>query len=305
MPTRLLVYLVCLLFVPMGAARTLIVLSQDAHSYWETARAIESELSQASEALTLEQLGEADNQPLITPELRYVVAVGARATDYLLGIPALATPLISTFIPQRSYQQLVQQHHAHRLVQERKLSAIYLDQPYARQFLLARLIAPDARTVGTALGEDSQQDLELLQQAAGTRQFQLKHATLREDQNPIKQLQPLIQGSDLFLTLPDKAAFTRTTAKWILYISLRQRIPLIGFSSKYVESGAVAAVFSSPSQIGQQTGELLNSSAGTPLPAPQYPRYFSVVTNKTAARSLRLALPDDKVLEQSLREAEQ
>jgi len=286
------------------AAEALIVLSQDIASYNQTARAIQQQLELDTRQITAEELS-IDPQPASGKQYRYVIAIGARATREVLDSP-LTAPLISTFIPRRTYQQILTDYALHPLISSKQHTAIYLDQPLPRQIRLARLVAPRATRLATALGPDSQKDLPLLQQAVAAQALTLNHTLLREDSNPIKQLQPLIENSDMFLTLPDRAVFNRTTAKWILYISFRQRVPLIGFSRKYVQAGAIAGVFSGPEQIGRQTAELVNRLKPSPgqLPSPQPPKYFTVETNETAAHSLRLPIPAADVLEAALREAE-
>ncbi|WP_027856874.1 ABC transporter substrate-binding protein [Marinobacterium jannaschii] len=297
----------CCAVVPAGratAGEILIVLSQDIASYKETARAISQHLSLQIDQTTAEQISEED-EPLPLGQYRYIIAVGAKATREVLNSP-LTAPLISTFIPRRTYQQILSENPLHPLISSQQTTAVYLDQPLARQIRLARLISPRAKRLSTALGPDSSKDLALLKQAAEAQQMVLSHALLEQDSNPIRQLQPLIENSDMFLTLPDRAVFNRTTAKWILYISFRQRVPLIGFSRKYVEAGAIAGVFSEPEQIGRQTAELINQLPAQPgqLPPPAVPKYFTVETNETAAHSLRMPIPAADVLETALEEAE-
>ncbi|WP_372830919.1 ABC transporter substrate-binding protein [Pontibacterium sp.] len=296
-----------LAMVPEVFARPLVILSDDTSSYQKVLSGIRQYSAQPVASMSTDQLLLAPEQ-LDQESYDYYVAVGSRATNTLLSLlPADAAPILSTFIPRRSYQNLIQTHSNSATVLANKISAIYLDQPYSRQLRLARLIRPDADTIGAAFSSQSARDLPLLEDALNTTGLTLSHRVLDEDKNPIKQLQPLLESSDIFLTLPDKAVFNRTTAKWILYISFRLRVPLLGFSRKYVDAGAVAGVYSTAPQIGRYTGEVMATldPQQPVLPKPRYPIYFSVATNPSAAKKLRMDVPAKAVLEQKLKEAEQ
>lgn len=288
-------------------ARPLIVLSDNTPSYQKVLRSISSATQTNFDSISVSKLTKTP-EILSENERDYIVAIGSRATAFLMErLPEGSSTLIATFIPRRSYQALVAKYKNAPIVREKGVAAVYLDQPYTRQLRLARLIKPEAKILSVAFSSASATDLPLLTRATKETGFTLKHTVLNENHSPIKQLQPLIEASDLFLTLPDKAVFNRTTAKWILYISYRQRVPLLGFSKKYVDAGAVAGVYSSPEQIGQQTGELLNQlqQSVQNIHRSVYPIYFSVATNPSAAKSLRIHIPDATQLEQQLREAEQ
>lgn len=291
-----------LLLSPLTHADQLIVLSRQLDSYLQVAKTISAELENPSRIVTLAELEQIQYD---TSGYQQVIAIGSKAADHLFDKMPESQPLYVSFIPRQTYRKLLIKYANHQRIKFKKVTAVYLDQPYERQIALARLIAPRAKSIATALGPNSQNDLELLKKAAVSEQLELRYEKLEETDNPIHKLQPLIRNSDIFLSLPDRSVFNRTTAKWVLYISFRQRIPLIGFSKKYVDAGALAAVHSTPEQIGRHTGELIRGSLGKKrLPAPQHPKYFSVATNDNAAQSLRIKIPTSRELESKLQELE-
>ncbi len=253
--------------------------------------------------LVAEEIGRRYQQPLQlystdnTPSREQLnqglnIAIGARACEQLLQHGGNAD-LICTFIPRITFDSLAELYSNG----QRRLSAVYLDQPLQRQLRLVRLLVPEAKSIGTMFGPFSAASRQPFDEAAGEQQLTPLSITLNESDNPIERLKPLIQQSDVFLAQPDRALFNRTTAKWLLYITLQQRVPVIGFSKTYVEAGALAAVYSTPAQIGQQTGELLRDlDPSGPLPPPAYPKYFNVSSNPIVARTLDLAEPDDETL---------
>lgn len=299
----LLAFLIALfLSIPSVYAENLIVVSRESDSYLEVANSINESLNSTAKVITLKEL---DHNNYDTEGYQQIIAIGSRAADQLFNKIPADKPLYISFVPRQAYRQLLLKNIDHQRIKNKKVTAVYLDQPYRRQLSLAKLITPSAKSVATALGPHSTNDRKLLQKAANALGLELKSATLDESDNPIHKLQPLIKSADIFLSLPDKSVFNRTTAKWILYISFRQRIPLIGFSKKYVDAGALAAVYSTPSDIGKQTAEALKYySERNRLPDPTYSKYFNVSTNKTAANSLRINIPPEDALAQRLRELE-
>ncbi|WP_299182975.1 ABC transporter substrate binding protein [uncultured Neptuniibacter sp.] len=294
--------LVFSLFATTSYADKLLVISRQLDSYERVAHQIQDRLKTPAKVITLSEfeLTEFD-----TTGYQTIVAIGSKSGDILFDRIPAEKNLIICFLPRQTYQALLEKYKDHPRKLDRKVSAIFFDQPYTRQLALTRLVAPKAKKVATALGPHSQKDLKILTEAASKQSIDLTYETLQDDDNPIHKLQPLIRDADLFLSLPDKSVFNRTTAKWILYISFRQRIPLIGFSKKYVEAGAIAAVHSTPEQIGQHTAEfIIDYASNKQLPEPEYPKYFTVSTNNTAANSLRIRLPSEEELTSKLMEQE-
>lgn len=73
---------------------------------------------------------------------------------------------------------------------------------------------------------------------------------------------------------------------------------MMAFSPAYVRAGALLAVYSTPTQIGQQAGALARGVLlGQPLGVPQYPLQFEISVNEHVARSLGLKLDADQLAE--------
>lgn len=283
----------CLLATAVRAESMLMVLSDYGPSYNQVRDAVMETVQQPPTVVTLDQVMPSHSRSPI------ILAVGSQACEQMLGRYHPDTRLICSFLPSSTFTQLRE-----RLLPEQDqnaVSAIFIDQPLLRQIRLARLVKPEADTLGSALGDGSRflrSELE-----AGSRDvgLALQLAFLSAEDNPVEKLTPVIQNSDLFLVIPDSSVFNRAISKWLLYLSLRHQVPVIGFSENYTNAGATASVHSSATQIGQQAGEWLNRlQAGEALPAPSYPTYFDVSINPVAARTLKLKLTSGEALEQEL-----
>lgn len=239
--------------------------------------------------------------PAIPPE-HLLVAIGVEATAFALSQNG-EQPLLAILVPELSWRELLSAHPA----TNGPRVAIFVDQPTERLIHLAHLLKPDARRYGTVFGPLSGEQAGRLQRTVAAQHIELIHSTLQEDQNPIAAISPVVEASDLFIAVPDRAIFNRSIAKWVLYLSYRKKIPVIGFSRSYTEAGALASVYSNPVDIGRQGGERVAqwlTIGNEGLNGDAYPIYYQVLTNPTVARSLGIRLPGNEALEHDLQALE-
>lgn len=288
--------LLCLLPSAVAAAEVAIVLSERGGVYEEVAEALRSRLEPEIK-VSLHDTATMD-VPAFKPD--FFVAVGAKAAQALAARPATA-PLLVTLLPRLAFERLA----AGRKRDAPPLSALFLDQPYARQMRLIRLALPAAKRIGVLLADDHPHFGEL-RAAARNSQLHLQVQHVGQEAEIAQALQRLLPDVDLLLALPEPAVFNAGTIQMILLSTYRQRIPLIGFSAAYTRAGAILSLHSTPQQIGRQAADMLRSalSSGGRLPAPQFPHEYRISTNPHVARSLGLALEDEQSLLQRLRSLE-
>lgn len=225
-----------------------------------------------------------------------LITIGTDATKQALTTKN-RPPIISALIPKRSFDLLAATHQPDII--SGRLTALYLDQPLQRQLKLLKLVAPETKSIGTILSDSSKSHLPALTAIAQQQQLTLNTAELLHTDSPVEALTPIINNSDAFLALPDRAIFNRGTAKWILLMTFRQRIPLIAFSKSYVDAGALAAIYSTPQTVGEEAALLITGCINQPtdcLPKPAYPQRFDISINQGTARSLQLKLPSQQLL---------
>ncbi|WP_151702735.1 ABC transporter substrate-binding protein [Nitrincola alkalilacustris] len=286
----------------VAAERTpLLIFSDQGDAYATLLKTLEQELKITLETAYLQQ-GALDQEKSLD---RTIVAVGTRACEFVIRNAQPSTRVLCTFLPSQAFTVLSQNHQASLLFINRQITALFMDQPFSRQLILARIIQPNMTSVGSVFGPSSrvlEADFVRVSTDFGMRPV---YTLMNESDNPVRVLTPIISDSDVFIAIPDSSVFNRTAAKWILYISLRNRIPLIGFSTSYVDAGAVLGIYSTPTQVGRHTADLIKTmSSSAELPEPQYPQYYTVSVNRTAARTLRLDLPPLELIEEALRTSE-
>lgn len=231
---------------------------------------------------------------------RIIAAIGARGCESAAQRTS-RTPLLCVLLPRSAFERTAQGAAGHGRV----LGAVLLDQPLARQVALIRLVLPEAREVGALLGPESAPVENALSRAAREQGLKLSTARVAGPGELYPALQAMLASADVLLALPDSGVFNSSTAQNVLRTAFHARVPLVAFSPGYVKAGALAAVYSTPVQIGRQAGRTLNDFLdGRPLPASQAPHEFEISINGLVARALGARLDDEADLSAQLRKLE-
>jgi ABC-type uncharacterized transport system substrate-binding protein len=233
----------------------------------------------------------AGNAELAPGETELVVAIGSRATQIMFET-MLEQPLLSVLVPKITHDTLLARFpddsaHASR-------AAIYIDQPAQRQIALARTLLPQAEVAGLMIGTELASQEDTLVGLAEAFSLRLNLVELAADDDPARGIKQVLPGSDLVLALYDPVVLKPLTAKWLLYMAYQRRIPVIAFSQGYLKAGAVAAVFSTPEQIGRQAGQTImrwTEETHGNLGNSRFPFEFEIGFNRAVAESLELTLP--------------
>jgi hypothetical protein len=228
------------------------------------------------------------------------VTVGSAASQ---GIDTLAPTgqVLQLLIPSTSYMD------GPGAATETYRSAIFIDQPWARQLSLIQLTLPGVEHIGLLLGDTSQHLLPQLEQAIQARRWHAQIGLVTEASGYFGPLRRVLEQSEVLLAVPDQAVFNRQNLQGILLTSYRREVPMIGFSPGYVRAGALAAVYSTPEQIAHQAAQwiaALLADRSRRLPAPTHPAEYSVAVNHQVARSLGLRLPMEEALLHELQRLE-
>ena len=230
-------------------------------------------------------------------DVRLFVTVGTSAAQKVLNINP-PVPVLNTLIPRSSYDHMV------ATTPRGNTSSIFLDQPLTRRLELVENILPTRKMISVVLGPTTRDLKDELVTVAFGRGMRLRVETMSAGQGLVGPLNRALEDSDAFLAVADPVVSNRRTVQNLLLTTYRQRVPVIAYSKAYVKAGALAAVYSTPEQIGRQTGELVAELVRTgsrSLPKPQYPKYFSVEINDQVAQSLGIRVPSASYIERRLR----
>jgi ABC-type uncharacterized transport system substrate-binding protein len=240
-----------------------------------------------------------DAEKLVVAEnSELVIALGVKALEASSKLKH-TTPVLGVFTPLPAFNSV--------MVNSRRdlgnISAIVLDQPFARQISLIKQVSPSARKIGVLLGSTSAQYAEYVREEGEESGLNILEEKVSQEADLIPQLKKLLDSSDAIMAIPDPAIYSRETAQPILLTSYRYQKPIFGYSQSYVRAGAIAAVYSTSKQLAKQAAEIAIKSQQAPseLPPPQMPKYFSITLNYQVARSLNIPLMDeDEILKKML-----
>lgn len=231
------------------------------------------------------------------------VGIGTRAATLLGQLPPQG-PVFLALVPREGLNEALR-NPAWRLPQA-GFSALYIDQPLARQLALIRAALPDAERLLVLLPPESAFTAELEAGAAG-QNLAMRLSRLERPGELIPLLSRGLQDVHAFLALPDPRLADGRGIQNLLLATYRHGVPVFAYSRSFVEAGAAAAVYSTPEQLGRQAGEAiaghLRSGGRDPLPAPSYPRYYEVAVNARVARSLNMPITDAAQLERAISSA--
>jgi len=219
-----------------------------------------------------------------------IVPIGLAATQLLADNHAGQAAVLSLMIPSVSVERL----NWPVTLPRRKISYVYIDQPANRSLGLVDAAFVQAKRVGLVVSAENAATVKLLQQEAARRHLKLSLETVARAEELAPALRNVLPESDVLLLVPDSLAIHAGNAKNVLLTTYRYRVPVVGFSQGLSRAGAVAAVYSSPAQIGRQGARMALrwKPENGDLPPAQHADEFSVDFNSYVARSLGVVLPD-------------
>lgn len=285
-----------LFFLDLSAqpSNTIVVVpTRQGGAYQEFLQAFESSLNESKgtknvgiRVVVASSLGK-DQFDKYYSKARLVVTVGTVAAKTVLKMKT-SVPVLSTLVPRSSYRVISTENA------DARLSSIYLDQPLERRFRLIETVLPSSRNVSVVLGPSTVYMQSELQSLARIHRLRIKTEKMSPNQRLAAPLHRVLEDSNVFLAVADPVVSSRRTVQNLLLTTYRHRVPVIAYSRAYVKAGALAAVYSTPQQIGKQAGELVGEfvrSGSWKLPSPQYPEYFSVDINRQVAQSFGVRIP--------------
>lgn len=258
-----------------------LILSDSTPGYQKFADALDRTLGAGS--ITLISSGVDSPPPPDNAKFDLTIAVGTKAAEF--AATHVDTPLLSVMVVRSAYETL---HEKRRALRSAKpMSAIYLDQPWDRQFNFIRAALPGRNVIGLLHTPGA---LPALPRPPPGMSINVQ--SINSADTFYKTLENTLDNSDVLLATTDSEIYNSQNLRNILLTGYRKKIPLIGISQSYVNAGALYAIFSIPEQIAAQTAETLTLFASNrQWPEPQYPHAYSIAVNQQVARSLEIT-PD-------------
>lgn len=277
----------------------LFVLSKDSASYTNVVDLVVEDWAKNNQyAIVLKE--EQEKFEIMLDKTDIVISLGTSAAETVFKNKNKSKkPHIATLITQSSFDSLAKQYFGSEAIAlAAGISPIILDQPFERKIALAKKLLPKASRVGVMLGSATKEKISIYNNSIIDRNMKPQTLVIDASKNPVRQLDPIIKQSDVFIPVADSHLINVTTAKWILQLSYRYRVPVIGYSSNFVDAGALASVYSSAKGVAKQTLELLGTVFHKDYNhAVHSPKFCTVKFNTNVAWYLNLTIPDELAIE--------
>lgn len=237
----------------------------------------------------------------LAPSSPLYIAVGTRATERLMAL-APDKPVLSVLIPRQNADEIVAKYRPG----SGQFAAIYMDQPPQRIIRLLQILLPQAKSLGVlATPATTQMRDEIIAVAAAAR-LKTTSGTIAQTAQLYQELPSMLDHCDVLYPVPDPRIYASTTIEYLFLTSYRKHVPIIGFSETSVRAGAVAAVYSTPTQIGKQLASTIKSllTNAEDIITNTYPLLFDIKINIQVARSLGLKITDQAAILLKLQSSE-
>lgn len=285
-------------FCQTESLKVLVVLSDHTAPYLSFAEV----LKKALPTLRITVL-ENTNQPITDmPTVDLLITVGMKASE--LAATQSKIPVLAVMIPRAGYENALS--HLPAISPPRKMSAIYLDQPWARRIEFWHAVIPERRRIGLLFTQNSNIELTHLHHEVEQRGGSLMMRQVHSNEELFSALESILTNSDVLFAIADNEIYSSSNIRNILLTSYRYRIPLIGLSQAYVNAGALCAIFSTPEQLAIQASRIVISFAqNRELPDAQYPDDYTIAVNPQVARSLGIEMRSPEAIHSQMDKAKE
>lgn len=222
-----------------------------------------------------------------------IVTAGSEALQKALSRPD-STPIVATLLSRQNYERILAEQR-----RSSRITAIFLDQPPARQAAFFRQLFPEQKRFGLLSSPETRTQATQHRQAFSNAGLVLDIEDADTEKALLPALNALLERSTALLALPDSTIYRRNNIKAILITAFRNQRPIIGYSPAFVTAGALAALHTTPVQAARQTAEQIISH-GTNLPPPTGPAQFAITLNPNVAQALGLKLPDEAAIRRAM-----
>lgn len=279
------------LALPAWGGSIALVLSDRGGAYADFSSTLEDAL--VGSTWNISARHQADALPPLAGQTELVVTVGSEALRKTLS-RSDNPPIIATLLPRQSYERILAEFR-----RPGRISAIYLDQPPARQAAFIKHLLPGLKRTGMLVSNETRNIAEQYRQAFSSAGLTLDSEDADTENTLLPALNSLLGRVNVLIAVPDSKIYHRNNIKPILITAFRYQRPVIGYSPAFVNAGALAALHSTPAQIARQTADTIVAH-GTNPPPPAPPSQFAIAINGNVAQSLGLNISDEAAIRRAM-----
>lgn len=213
-----------------------------------------------------------------------ILAVGPSAlTEILAKKPPKGVPVVFAAVTDKPEDQNPD-------------AGVLMNVPMDKQLEALTSIAPNVKTVGIIYNPaKTQYFVDDLIAAAKIRKITVVMRQVSSKQDAVKELSALLPTVDAYLFAPDTSIHGEILEKSAATLSLKHRIPIVGFKGSQCANGFLFASEMDPLEMGKQAGDVTKALLAGRKPSPLYVpvKKFNLVVNSKVATQLGLSIPPE------------
>jgi ABC-type uncharacterized transport system substrate-binding protein len=278
---------------PVGAAEIVILKSADLAAYNQAVAGFKATMPPSTTFTEYDMQGDVARGQKLARKIRasdatLLLAVGVKA--------ALVAKLEIVDIPVIYCMVLDPAKHDLRAP---NMTGIRLDVPVERQFRTMRSVLPPVKKIGVLYDPEKTGDLveeaHLMARAVG---FEMMARAVHAGKDVPAALRALLPQIEALWLVPDSTVLTEDSLPFVMGTALDTNVPVIGFSSELVRSGALVGLSVNYEDVGRQASVLARKILSEParsFTAMLPPERLRLSLNLKTARFLGIVIPPEVV----------
>lgn len=233
-----------------------LVLSSEAEPYRQAADALISSLAKQDirirEFLSDKFSGKTAEFVSLTHETEMWVAIGSRAAAHLSRVLPPKTPLVYCMVADPDNIGLENGR--------KNITGVSVTKPVKEQFAIIQEMLPDLHSIAMLYRSSSIKSMTTLVEVKAhlPADWTLEAVDVDRFDSMADAIAELLRrDAGMIWTMADSAIYNRATVSSLLLSSLRQQVPVFGFSGSFVKAGALLGLDADPGLQGEYAASLV------------------------------------------------
>ncbi|MCD4819587.1 MAG: hypothetical protein K8S23_12935 [Candidatus Cloacimonetes bacterium] len=174
------------------------------------------------------------------------------------------------------------------------MTGVSMEIPVKIKLKKIKQILPQAKRIGLIYSDDTISRYEEIAKVCNQNELIVIGEKISSEKELPKAIKNIFPKIDCFLMIPDSKIYFPMSVKHLLLQSLRNKIPVVGLSSKYTKAGALFSLDCDYYDLGRQsaiiTMRIINGEKPSDI-EPLNPRKTKLSLNKFAVERLKIKIP--------------
>ena len=278
---------------PAGAAEVAILKTADLAAYNQAVAGFKAAMPSSTTFVEYDMKGDPARGQSLARKIR------ASDAELLLAVGIKAAEVVKREVPDLPIVFCMVLDPDKHDLKAPNVTGIRLEVPVERQLNTIRAVLPSLKRLGVLYDPEKTGGLvEEARRQTRAMGLELIARQVRTEKDVPSTLRMLLLQVDALWLIPDSTVVTEAALKFVLGTALDSNVPVIGFSSELVRSGALVGLSVSYEDVGRQAGALARKMLNDqykPLSPTVPPDRLRLALNLKTARYLGITIPPEVV----------